>query len=154
MIARAARRRNTLPICKVRAWACGGKKLLLSFSASFFTMVGWGAWAAKKVRGFVVAMMEAHTLFFIVIYLTVYVSFIYLVAVDVWEGGTNRAKGSRMPKRMRGQRGRQDRAISRRVEDLSWAGYHWYTCNFHFMISRRCRWQPEPAWHILIPEID
>lgn len=92
--------------------------------------------------------------FWIVTYLTVYVSFIYLVAVDVWEGGTNRARGSRMPKRMRGQRGRQDRAISQRVEDLSGAGYHWYTCNFHFMISRRCRWQPEPAWHIMIPEID
>lgn len=79
MIARAARRRNTLPICKVRAWACGGKKLLLSFSASFFTMVGWGAWAAKKVRGFVVAMMEAHVLF-LVCYLQVSycLSFIYL----------------------------------------------------------------------------
>lgn len=47
-----------------------------------------------------------------------------VVAVDMLEGGTNRARGSRMPKRMRGQRGRQDRAIFRRVEDLSWAGYH------------------------------
>lgn len=127
MIARAARRRNTLPICKVRAWACGGKKLLLSFSASFFTMVGWGAWAAKKVRGFVVAMMEAHVLF-LDCYLSYCLCIFYIpkvVAVDVLEGGTNRARGSRMPKRMRGQRGRQDRAISRRVGDLSWAGYHW-----------------------------